>query len=274
MGDVLRLVRAPNLLIAAAGVLAGSWVALERLAVPLPLLAVWAALSGVGLGAAGNVLNDLRDAPADRVNRPDRPLAAGRIAPGSAHLLVFLGTLGGLAAAALVSGAQLVAGLGALAVMIVYSPLLKRRGLLGNGAVALVAGLPLFYGALAVGRPAAGIIPWILAGWLHLVREIVKDLADEPGDRAAGRRTLPITRGRERAVTIVLLLIGGFLAASYLLPWAAAYRDAYFAMAAIAQLLCVLAIHQLRRGRLAPAAAALKGAMVAGVVALVAGRVA
>ncbi|MGH7700965.1 MAG: UbiA family prenyltransferase, partial [Gemmatimonadales bacterium] len=78
MSDLLRLVRAHNLLIAAAGVLAGGWIALGRLAVPDAL--GWAAASGVGLGMAGNVLNDLWDVETDRVNRRgDRPLAGYRV---------------------------------------------------------------------------------------------------------------------------------------------------------------------------------------------------
>src|SRR2546430_11649494 len=46
------------------------------------------------------------------------------------------------------------------------------------------------YGAIAVGNPRAGIVPWILASWIHLVREIVKDIDDQAGDQALGRRTL------------------------------------------------------------------------------------
>src|SRR5712691_6051565 len=77
--DMLRLVRAGNLLVAAAGVMAGGWVALGAIAVPR--LLGFAALAGVGFGAAGNALNDLRDVAADRVNRPggERPVAAGRL---------------------------------------------------------------------------------------------------------------------------------------------------------------------------------------------------
>src|SRR6267378_4493626 len=140
--DVLRLVRAHNLVVAAVGVLAGGWIALGSLATPT--LLVFAAAAAVGLGAAGNAVNDVWDADADRVNRRpgERPLAAGRLSRGTADLCVVGGTL---------------VGLGALAVMLVYSPLLKRRGVAGNIAVALVAGLPLEYGALAVGRPAAGV---------------------------------------------------------------------------------------------------------------------
>src|SRR5947207_278522 len=131
----------------------------------------------------------MRDIAADRINRPDtRPLAAGALPKDTANLLVFLGTLLGLVCAALVSGRQVVAAVAALAVMFVYSPFLKPRPLIGNLAVALVAGSPPFYGALAVGLPAAGVVPWILAAWLHFVREVVKDVEDEAGDRAIGRR--------------------------------------------------------------------------------------
>jgi len=152
--DVLRLVRAFNLVVAASGVLAGGWIALGALATPTVL--ALAALAAAGFGAAGNALNDLWDAAGDRVNRPggERPLASGRLARGTAELCVAGGTLLGVGAAALVSGTALLVGLGALVVMAVYSPLLKRWGLPGNMAVALVAGLPLMYGALAVGRSA------------------------------------------------------------------------------------------------------------------------
>ena len=108
------------------------------------------------------------------------------------------GALVGVAAAALVNGAAVLVGAAALVVMIVYSPLLKRRGLLGNVAVVLVAGLPLLYGAIAVYRPAAGLVPWTLAAWLHLVREIVKDLDDQAGDAALGRLRPPQLRRSTR----------------------------------------------------------------------------
>ena len=96
MTDFWRLTRAHNLAIAAAGVVAGGWIALG--AVALPKLLAFAALSAIGLGAAGNVANDLADVSADRLNRPpaERPLAAGRIRPETAHLLMWLGSLVGL----------------------------------------------------------------------------------------------------------------------------------------------------------------------------------
>src|SRR5947199_278654 len=175
----------------ACGVPAGGWIALSSVTTPRVLW--FASLAAIGFGAAGNALNDIWDRAGDRVNRPrgERPLAAGRLARGTADLCVVAGALVGLAAAALVNGGAVLVGAAALAVMIVYSPLLKRRGLPGNVAVALVAGLPLLYGAIAVGRPAAGLVPWTLAARLHPVREIAKDLDDQAGAAALGRRTRP-----------------------------------------------------------------------------------
>ncbi len=270
---VLRLIRAPNLLIAAAGVLAGGWIALGRIAFPKEL--VFAALSSMALGAAGNTWNDIRDVVADRVNRPGgRPLAAGQVSRGLADLIVFDGALLGLACAGLVSGWLFLAAVAALAVMFAYSPLLKPVPLLGNLAVAVVAGSPPFYGAVAVGVPAAGIVPWVLAAWLHFVREIVKDVEDEPGDRTIGRRTLPIVVGRRPALVIAAGAGLLFVPASLLLPRGAGFSGAYFVIALFAQLAMLIAATWLLLGKVERVSALLKGAMVIGLVALVAGKVA
>ena len=274
MIDVLRLVRANNLLLIAAGVLAGGWIALAALVTPKTL--VFAAVAAAAFGAAGYALNDVYDAAADRVNRTarERPLAGGRVQRGTADLCVVGGTLVGVAAAALVGGAALLVGLAALAVMIGYSPVLKRRGPLGNVTVALTAGLPLLYGALAVGMPAQGIVPWVLAAWIHLVREIVKDIADEAGDRVIGRRTLPIIFGPRRAAVVAAVLAVLFVPVSLGLPARAHYRAAYYVVALFAQLAVLLVASRLVSGRLERNSLLLKGAMLVGVVALVAGRVA
>lgn len=275
MTDLWRLLRVHNLVIAAAGVVAGGWIAMGSLT--LPKLLVFAAISAVGLGAAGNVANDLWDAAGDRVNRPggERPLAAGRLAPETGHLLVWFGMLLGLGAAALISGRQVVVGLAALAVMLAYSPWIKRSGPPGaaNLAVAVVAGLPLFYGALAVGRASDGTVPWVLAGSLHLAREIAKDVEDEPGDRVLGRRTLPIRWGRRATLRVVWWTALAFVPLSVVLPLVAGYRLAYFAAALPAQVLIVLAAIRIRRDHLAGVNGLLKAAMVIGLGALVLGRV-
>lgn len=271
MLDLLRLIRAHNLLLAAAGVLAGAWIALGHLAMPAPLF--WAALSGAGLGMVGNVLNDIWDESGDRVNgRADRPLAAGRVSRGTADLCVLWGTLVGLGGAALVSGTMAALALVALGVMAAYSPLLKRRGIAGNAAVALVAGFPLAYGALAVGRGAAGLVPWVLAAWLHLGRELAKDLVDIPGDRVLGRRTVPILFGETRAVRVTRSILWCFIPLS-LLPLFTGYGWWYAPFLLAADGLVLAATRWLGLQAYAGAVRTTKLAMPVGVIGLVLGRV-
>ncbi|HWC72758.1 MAG TPA: geranylgeranylglycerol-phosphate geranylgeranyltransferase [Gemmatimonadales bacterium] len=272
---LLRLVRGPNLVIAATGVLAGGWIAQRMIAVPKEL--VFAALSGIAIGAVGNTWNDMRDIAADRVNRPGtRPLAARHVTRGAADLIVFGGTLLAVAAAALVSGRQVLAAIAALAVMFLYSPLLKPTPLVGNLAVAVVAGSPPFYGALAVWMPGAGVVPWVLGAWLHFVREIVKDVEDEAGDRAIARRTLPIVAGRRPALVVAAGAGLLFIPASLLLPLRAGYSGAYFVIALLAQMAVLVAATWMLLGRVegGRVSALLKIAMVIGLIALVAGKVA
>jgi len=275
VAPTLRLIRAPNLIIAAAGVFAGGWIALRDIAVPKEL--VFAALSGMALGAVGNTWNDIRDVAADRINRPaTRPMAAGTVGRGTADFILFAGTLLGLAFAGLIGGGQVLAALAALAVMFSYSPLLKPVPLVGNLAVAIAAGSPPFYGALAAGggRPAAGLVPWILAAWLHFVREIVKDVEDEAGDRAIDRRTLPIAVGRRPAMVAAASVALLFVPASLLLPLNDDYAGAYFLFALPAQMAVLVAATWLLLGKMARVSTLLKGAMVIGLVALVMGKVA
>ncbi len=274
MIDLLRLVRIQNLLLAAVGVLAGGWIALGALRTPNVL--ALAAVAAIGFGMAGNVLNDIWDQAADRLNRPggERPLAAGRVSRGTADLCVAAGAVVGLGAAALVNGAAVLVGLAAFAVLVLYSPVLKRRGVLGNVAVALVAGLPLMYGAIAVGHPAAGLVPWILAAWIHLVREIVKDIDDQAGDRTLGRRTLPLVLGTRRASVVAAGLAAAFVPLSLVLPAQAHYHGSYYLIALFPQLVVLAVASRLFPGRTQRNSRLLKGAMLLGIVALVAGRVA
>src|SRR2546430_13411662 len=74
--DVLRLVRAHNLLLAALGVLAGGWIALGSLTTPRVLW--FASLAAVGVGAAGHTPHAISGGAGDHGEPPprERPLAA------------------------------------------------------------------------------------------------------------------------------------------------------------------------------------------------------
>lgn len=232
-------------------VMAGGWIALGRLGYS-PVLA-WAAVSGVGFTVAGWMLQR----KAGAVNR----------------FAVFAGVLVGLVGAALVSGLAVLIGLAALAVMIGYARARERRGLLGHLALAALVGLPFAYGAAAVDRSSAGVVPWILAGWLQLIHSIVTDLDRESLDRAGGQETLAVRLGRSRAAILAGSLAIAFIPISLVLPARAGYGGAYFLIALFVQLAVLVTLARLIVGRIDGVGVLLKGAMAMGAVALVAGRV-
>jgi geranylgeranylglycerol-phosphate geranylgeranyltransferase len=264
--SALALVRPRNLVMAAAGVAVGGFLAQGRLAIPAAL--VWAMGSALGLGAAGNAANDLFDVEADRINRPLRPLVTGHLSPRSATTIAGVAAGLGLGAAWWVGPTLFVLGLAALAVMIAYSPLLKARGIWGNVAVAVVASLPLVYGAVAVGDWRAGLVPSALAAMLHLAREMVKDVEDVAGDLAIGRRTLPIVWGTDAGFLAAAGILALFVPAA-LLPWVAGWYGVRYGLVVVAlDLGLAVLVVRLARRQLAGARAALKAAMLAGLVAL------
>jgi len=264
--EVGALVRGRNLLIAAAGVAIGGVLALGRVWLPREL--VLAVLSAMGLGAAGNTANDLWDVEADRVNRPLRSLASGALSRGAAVAIGGLAGGIGLVLAWLAGRTVFVIAVPALAVMLVYSPLLKPRPVLGNLAVAVVGSLPLVYGAGSVGDWHVGLVPLGLAALLHLSREIVKDIEDIPGDLAVGRRTIPIAWGRRAgflAATVPLIV---FVPVA-LVPWVSGSYGVRYGSVAVLVVVGVAAIAaRLVREELGGTRSGIKLAMVLGLVGL------
>jgi geranylgeranylglycerol-phosphate geranylgeranyltransferase len=264
--SALSLVRLRNLLLSAAGVAIGGVLAQGRLAFPAVLRL--AMLSAIGLGAAGNVANDLADRDIDRINRPERPLVSGAISVNAALLIG--GVLGGmgLLLAWFIDPRMLAIAVGALAVMLIYSPLLKPSGLPGNLAVAAIASLPLIYGATAVGWWRAGLAAGGLAAILHFAREIVKDLEDAAGDAVAGRRTIPLVFGREAAFLIAAATLVLFVPASLAPFFAGWYGRRYAIAVGVLDLGVGILIARLLDRQVVGARAGLKAAMVAGLAAL------
>ena len=264
--EIAALVRLPNLLLSAAGVAIGGFLAMGTVTFPHALRL--AMLSAIGLGAAGNVANDLADRDIDAINRPNRPLPSGAVSPNVAIALG--GILGGLGllAAWMVDRQLFILAAAALLVMIVYSPLLKPHGVLGNLAVALIASVPMIYGALSVGWWRAGLAASALAAILHFAREIVKDLEDVAGDAAHGRRTIPLAFGRENAFLVAAATLVIFVPASFAPLFLGWYGKRYAMLVGVLDLGILILIVRLLERQLIGARAGLKTAMLAGLAAL------
>ncbi|GEM_PF-2902745 len=148
-------------------------------------------LGFVCIAAAGYAWNDLRDQPIDRLNRSTRPLVSQSVTPRIAYLVSAMGSLIGTLLMAKFGMIGIVAALVTVGALFLYSLGLKNNaGFVGNLMVAAcVAEIPFLVGILTgdIGRMA----PLVATNFgLMLMREILKDLEDEYGDRAWKRQTL------------------------------------------------------------------------------------
>lgn len=215
-----RLIRGGNVLLSGGAAVLGSYFTWGRLDTSMWLLVP---LAPTLITAAGNIQNDLLDRIIDRLSHPDRPLVTGSVSAGAARNVMSVGyVIGLIAAAALSSLALSIAGVVVLGLTL-YNLRLSRRPFVGNLAVAIMGALPVLYGGLST----AGFTNerWLLAGtatliafWMHLARELLKDAMDIEGDRLAGRRTLPMLLGEKATIrlgAVAMLVAAGFA----ILPW-------------------------------------------------------
>ncbi len=240
--------------------------------------------AAVAIGAGANAINDVHDIEIDRINRPSRPLPSGVITVESARWLWVALSIAGIMLAARVSAIHLLIAALSVGLLWAYSAQLKGLPAVGNLAVAVVVGLALPFGGLAVLEAHSGRLSVVLAGGAFaflttLAREIVKDIEDLPGDAAQRARTLPIVAGTGVAAVIAVIIL---LLTAMSLPLVAAtgISQAFLPLSLPAAMLLLAAVwHALaatsgpearRQQGASRASAALKGAMVAGLFALAA----
>ncbi len=271
---VVQLLRPMNVVMFAAGVVVGGVMAAgaQALMEENGIRLLVASGSAMLVGAGGNAFNDVFDVAHDRINRPARPLPAGRLSMRAAQWMGGVCTVLGVGLGMSLSWLHGALALGAALLLWAYNARMKHRPLVGNVMVSLVVALTLIYGSAAVGGWQAA---WVGAGFAlltTLVREVIKDVEDQVGDAEAGSRTLPVVVGAHRALYLAAVLLGLTL---LLAPWpflVLAYSGVFllFMLAAGGVMLRVLA---LLVGPDAPphAAAAsrlMKGVMVLGLIGL------
>jgi len=266
----LKLARLPNAAVAAGGV----W--LGHACLPGPIdrgAAAMGSLSMAFLAAAGNMHNDVVDLPIDRINRPDRPLPAGRISPRAAMAGAALCLAAALALAFALGRPQ-----GAMAALMglllyVYNVNLKGMPLAGNLAVALLCALAVYLPELPH-RPDYTLMPILFAFLTTVAREVAKDAEDVAGDREHGALTLPVLYGTGAAKAVVAIACVGTLALLPV-PWLRlGYHIGYpIAAAGLCLPLLALVFAGLRAPEPAwrPMQKRLKLLMVAGMIAIVLG---
>lgn len=188
-------------------------IVLQRNSLFISATTVFLILSG------GNAINDFFDLDIDRVNHPRRPLPSGRVKREEALLLAVLFFLMGITLSFYIHLIAFLIAIFATLSLVLYSLLLKKKGIAGNILVSFLSAIVFPYGGLAVSPHSAFrtphifqlFFPFLFAFLFHLGREIVKDTADMEGDSKWNARTLPLQHGKTIALNysfrIFLLLI-------------------------------------------------------------------
>lgn len=165
-----------------------------------------AATAGMLTGAAGNVINDYFDVEIDKINRPDRMIASGKISTTSALNFYLMLIVTALILSLILSMEAFVVVTGASIFIFLYSSMWKKLPLIGNVVVSSVTGFTFIYGGIVVGNILPTIFPALFAFMTTLIREIVKDIQDIKGDKARDLKTFPISYGAKKSVKLINIL--------------------------------------------------------------------
>ncbi|WP_433331021.1 UbiA family prenyltransferase [Spirillospora sp. CA-294931] len=213
------------------------------------LLLAWAVPT---LGwVAGHYLGDYYDRRLDAISKPHRPIPSGRLRAGTAAKVgAGLGALAvALAIPANWRAVLLVAA--ALAGIVVYSRVLKGRGLSGNVIRGVLTALALVVGAMMTApQPSWRLLPFALVFLVHdTASNLVGTLRDVDGDRDGGYRTSAVRHGVRAAARLAVALYAGAVVVAVLSARAlSAYTGAYLALLAVAVVLgtaaCVLLLRR------------------------------
>ena len=183
-------------------------------------------LATVCLAAAGNIINDINDIEIDLINKPDKVLIGKSISEKIAYNLFIIFNVIGVGIGFYLSNLIGHSGFSALfivvsALLYLYATYLKQMLLVGNIVISLLVALSIIivgiYELLPAitpeNQPTQSTFFEILrdyAGFaflINLIREITKDIEDVDGDHRAGRSTLAIAIGRERAGKVLFVLM-------------------------------------------------------------------
>ncbi len=270
----LQLIRPINGLMSLAAVQVGVFIAYgEVMARP----ALMAGISAWCICGAANASNDYFDVDIDRVNKPQRPLAAGILLPGTALWLTLL-----LGAAGIVTGAWLSPTHGIIALIAaclswMYNAGWIRRGFAGNLTVSGVAATAFIYGGLLGSEPLLALVPTGFACFFHLGRELIKDIEDVRGDAKGQMRSIPVKHGLYRTLMVITAVFTILILITFIPIYYRWFGLSYAGMVVLVDGIMVYVLWSLwrdaspqRAGRMSRI---LKMDMVLGILALCLGRI-
>lgn len=216
--SLFRISRPINLLMVAFAQMMAAYFLIETSPLGLPVLQDYRlyllVFSTVIITAAGYMINDYYDVKIDYVNRPHEVVVGKGI---KRRVVIFLHSLFNFIAIGLgwlVSPRVALINFFAAFLLWLYSNRLKREPFIGNLTVAFLTGLSIYLVAFFYQKKELLVLTYaIFAFFLNLIREIIKDIEDRPGDRKHGCRTLPIVIGFRKTKQVIFLIAICFVGA-------------------------------------------------------------
>ena len=224
----LTLVRWPNLLMILLTQVLVKYFLFEPFGIATVLTAFDFALlvlSMMCLAAAGNIINDIHDTVADRINKPQKLIIGTKISEKTAwNWFIILNIIGvgiGFYLSNLVDKPSFVAlFILPSAFLYFYATQIKGTLLVGNLVVSIMVAMIIVMVGIFDLVPAITpqnlptqkvmfsiLIDYAVFAFLvNFLREMVKDQEDISGDYNAGYNTLPVLLGRKRATMIIFAL--------------------------------------------------------------------
>jgi 4-hydroxybenzoate polyprenyltransferase len=211
----LKLIRWPNLIfIVLTQLLFYFCIYLPLYEVPQTHILVWLVIASVCIAGAGYIINDYFDLNIDKINKPNKNVLNTIINRRWAivwHLLFsFIGIIATAIAVGFGKWYLIIANIFCVALLWLYSTSLKRKLLIGNILISLLAAwtvLILFFAKVpfneAFNSKSDITLKYFRLAFLYggfafiisLIREAIKDIEDREGDAQYGCRTLPIYAG-------------------------------------------------------------------------------
>ena len=167
-------------------------------------LIIVASLSAALTTAAGNIINDLIDRDADKINHPLRPIPSGKLSVKQALVEYLIIVVVANTLAFFINQLVFIIVILTTVLLFIYSNKLKKIPLLGNITVAYLTGLAFIFGGVVVGNPRGAFIPALFAFLINLIRELVKDIQDIEGDKKVNLRTWPVRFGIKSTKQLIL----------------------------------------------------------------------
>ncbi|MFA4923201.1 MAG: UbiA family prenyltransferase, partial [Ignavibacteriaceae bacterium] len=134
--NAIRLIRPLNVAITFLSVMVAGFICSGNQDVAAKLF--FASLAAAFIAASANIINDYFDIEIDKINRPERILASGKMALRTAFILYFCFILGGIVLSFFVNAAAILIVFGSAILTFYYSYKFKKIPLLGNTLVAFM----------------------------------------------------------------------------------------------------------------------------------------